>query len=167
MGLNILGSGIFVVTLLIGSVPLLFLGSSRLSCERMADGDGSCHLVNGSLLRGVNRNFPLEDLKKTELSRLPRRSHDGRFVSPPALLVVLHTTQGVLPLGEPTEYSSSYTSTWEPALKAQVARLEAFRTASKPGTLVEGQDNTLLIIIFLVGFGGMGLVTALMLGSSP
>jgi len=47
MRFTILGSGIFVVTLLIGSVPLLFLGNSRLSCEQMADGDGSCHLVNG------------------------------------------------------------------------------------------------------------------------
>lgn len=166
MRLTILGSSIFIVTLLIGSVPLLFLGNSRLSCERMADGDGSCHLVNGSLLRGVNRTFPLEDLKKAELSRLPRRSSDGRFASSPDLLIVLHTTQGVLPLGTPTEYSSSY-STYESALQAQVSRIEAFRTGSKPATLVEGEDNTLMIIIFLVGFGGMGLGAALMLGSFP
>lgn len=166
MRFTILGSGIFVVTLLIGSVPLLFLGNSRLSCERMADGNGSCHLVNGSLLGGVNRTFPLEDLKKAELSRLPRRSRDGRFVSPPALLVVMHTTQGVLPLGKPTEYSSS-ASTRESALQTQVSRIETFRTDSKSGNLVEGQDNTLLIIVFLMSFGGIGLVTALMLGSFP
>lgn len=167
MRFTIIGSSILVTTLLIGSVPLLFLGNSHLRCEREADGDGSCHLVNGSLLRGVNRTFPLKDLKKVELSRLPRQSRDGRFVSPPALLVVLHTNQGLLPLGSPTEYSNSYTNTWEPALKAQVARLEAFRTDSKPGILIEGQDNTLMIIVFLVGFGVVGLVTALMLGSEP
>jgi hypothetical protein len=92
MHLTILCSSIFVVTLLIGSVPLLFLGNSSLSCERMADGNGTCHLLNGSLLRGVNRTFPLKELKKAEPSRLPRHSHDGRFVSPPALLMVLHTT---------------------------------------------------------------------------
>lgn len=166
MRFTILGSGIFAVTLVIGSIPLLFLGNSHLSCERMADGNGSCHLVNGSLLGGFSRTFPLANLKKAELTRLPRQSRDGRFVTSPAHLVVLHTAQGVLPLGEPTEYSSSYTSTWEPVLKAQVARIEGFRTASNPGTLVEGQDNRVLIIIFLVSFGGMGLLTALMLGTS-
>lgn len=123
--------------------------------------------MNGSLLRGVNHSFPLEDLKKAELRLLPRRSSDGRFAAPPAHLVVLHTTQGVLPLGAATESSGSNANTWKAELQAQVGRIEAFRKASKPGMLVEGQDNTFMIIVFLVGFGFMGLASALMLSSGP
>jgi hypothetical protein len=77
--------------------------------------------------------------------------------------VVLHTEQGVLPLGAPTNYSSAQSyEAMEEKFQSQVRRIEAFRTSSEPGSILEGEDNTLMIVVFLLSFGGIGAVAALM-----
>lgn len=37
-----------------------------------------------------------------------------------------------------------------------------FLTSTKPGTIMKGDDNTLMIVVFLLGFGGMGAAVALL-----
>ena len=147
MRLTVLGLRIFLPFALIGSVPLLFLGNTYLRCERRADGAGSCEFVNGSLLRGQRIRFPLEDLIRAEFRRTPRRISNGQFETSPELQVVLHTERGQLPLGLPTVPSTGSSS--ERDLSAKARRIETFLTSTKPGTLMEGDDNTLMIAVFL------------------
>ena len=160
MRLTVLGLLLFLPFALIGSVPLLFVGNTYLRCERKADGAGNCEFVNGSLLRGQRASFPLEELSRAEFRRTPRRTSNGRFETSPELQVVLHTERGQLPLGLPTVPSTGSTS--ERDLSAKAGRIQAFLTSTKAGTLKEGDDNTLMIVFFLLSFGGMGAAAALL-----
>lgn len=159
MRLTVLGLLLFLPFALIGSVPLLFMGNTYLRCERRVDASGSCEFVNGSLLRGQRVTFPLEELTRAEFRRTPRRTSNGRFETSPELQVVLHTERGELPLGLPTVPCTGSSSEVELGEKAR--RIETFRTSAKAGTLMEGDDNTLMIVFYLLTFVGMGAAAGL------
>lgn len=160
MRITVLGLLIFLLFALVGSVPLLLLGNTYLRCERRDDGTGRCEYLNGSLLRGQRVTFPLEELSRAEFRRTPRRSSNGRFDISPELQVVLLTERGELPLGAPTVSSTS--RSYDGELSEKARRIETFRTSTWKGTLKEGDDNTLMIVFFLLVFGGMGAAAGLL-----
>jgi|688.fasta_scaffold61810_5 hypothetical protein len=160
MRLTVLGLLLFLPFAVIGSIPLLFVGNIYLRCERRADGAGSCEFVNGSLLRSQRTSFLLGEPRRAEFRRIPRRSSNGRFEISPELQVVLHTKRGQLPLGIPTIPSRGSSS--ERDLSAKARRIQDFLTSTRTDTFKEGEDNTLMIALFLLGFGGMGAAAALL-----
>lgn len=144
--------GIFV---LMGGLPLLFLGQSTLTCQRSTPTVGTCQLVKGTLFRHQVETFALQDLTEARVETRSARRKGGRRRSL-TYQILLVTRDREIPLKD-------YYSSGDGQL-ARANRINQFRKTPSLLTLSETEDDRPWALGFLALFSSVGVGTILVFG---
>ncbi|HEY9880498.1 MAG TPA: hypothetical protein V6D29_18715 [Leptolyngbyaceae cyanobacterium] len=146
---GLLGSTFTLIGVLVG---ILVGGEITLSCDRSPP--AQCELTHANLVHHRSRSFSIDGLKKAEVESY--RDSEGDYL----YRVVMHTGQGVIPITN--SYSSGLAN-----YQSQADQINQFiETRSQP-MLYLHQDDRWFGLIFMVIFGGAGVVILVGLAISP